>query len=72
MSIISPVVAVSPEASKKSYPGRRKHPATADMSYSPRQLRYMKAVEEFKHQTGERFPTLCDLLQIADDIGSEN
>lgn len=72
MSTISPVVAVSPEASKKSSTGRRIHPTTADMSYSPRQLRYMKAVEEFKHTTGTMFPTVCEYLRLADEMGSEN
>ena len=48
---------------------RRTHPATSDATYSDMEREFIKAVDAFKSATGGRFPSLTELLRIAESIG---
>ena len=44
-------------------------PATGERLYSAEELEYMRSVEEYKHRTGRKFPTVCEYLAIARKLG---
>jgi hypothetical protein len=47
----------------------RGHPTTSEMDYSDAETEFFKAVDQWKNQTGRRFPTLAEILRIARSIG---
>jgi hypothetical protein len=47
----------------------RGHPYTADMEYDDAEVEFFKAVDGWKLRTGRRFPTLAEILRIAQSIG---
>lgn len=40
-----------------------------DPGYSPDELELLKAVDEFKRRTGVKFPSVTEVLRIAESIG---
>lgn len=44
-------------------------PFTTAMEYTPRQLEFMGAIEEFKRITGRKFPTWSEALALIDGLG---
>lgn len=49
--------------------GRRSHCQTEDMDYTDDELEFFRAVEKFKADFHDPFPTLRDLLGIVKTLG---
>jgi hypothetical protein len=45
------------------------HPSTSDPDYPQHRVRFFMAVEEWKRRTGRRFPTLNEIINIAEASG---
>jgi len=49
--------------------GRYSHAQVEDMEYTDDELEFFRAVDRFKTEKHERFPTLRDLLRIIVELG---
>ncbi len=47
----------------------RANPATSETHYTDNQNEFLMAVDAFKHRTGRKFPTLIEILEIAEALG---
>lgn len=47
----------------------RPHPCTSDTEYTEDQQAFLKGVAAWKVGTGRQFPTLCEILDIAESLG---
>jgi len=52
---------------------RRKHvdPTTSERDYSPAELEFMFAMNQYKHQSGRLFPTWSEVLEVVRELGYE-
>ena len=50
---------------------RRTNPATSDRSYTPDEVEFMNALDEFKRASGRTFPTCSDVLGVLRKLGYE-
>ena len=53
---------------RKREPGRFATLVDGD-GYTDEQLAFMRAIEDYKNATGDRFPTWCKVLEIAKALG---
>ncbi len=60
-----------PPQAKRQRPERRKRidPTTFEKQYSSEEMEFMSAMQRFKVQTGKPFPTHCEVLRIAHQLG---
>jgi hypothetical protein len=47
----------------------RGHPCTSDVDYTPDEAEFLGAVDRFRRERGRPFPTLCELLAVARELG---
>jgi len=45
------------------------HHATTDHTFSPDECVFLRAMERFQQRTGKRFPTFCETLGVARELG---
>ena len=50
---------------------RRSYPATGDKSYTPDEVEFMNALDEFKRSSGRMFPTCSEILCVLRGLGYE-
>lgn len=67
---------VEAEATERLQPERRKtprrrqiDPTTCERDYNVEEIQFMQAMDEYKHRSGNRFPTCCEILEIIDNLG---
>src|SRR4051794_27018876 len=48
---------------------KRVDPTTFEKQYTVEEIEFMNAVQQFKTQSGKAFPTHCDTLRIAIQLG---
>jgi hypothetical protein len=53
----------------KNQDGRYSHCLVQDMEYDDEELEFFRAVDRFKSQTHDPFPTLRDLLRLLKGLG---
>ena len=46
-------------------------PCTSDLQYSPAQLEFMLAMQEYKQSSGRMFPTWSETLEVLTKLGYE-
>ncbi len=53
--------------------GRRKRvdPTTCERDYSPAELEFMLAMNQYKHKSGRLFPTWSEVLEVVRELGYE-
>lgn len=58
-------------AEARNHSGRRKHidPATCERDYSPEELEFMLAMQDYKKRSGRMFPTWSEVLEILVALG---
>ena len=51
--------------------GRRRlvDPTTCERDYTPAELEFMKAIEEYKRRSGRMFPTWSEVLEVLAGLG---
>ena len=51
--------------------GRRRHvdPTTCERDYSEAELEFLRAIQEYKQESGRLFPTWSEVLEVARDLG---
>lgn len=51
--------------------GRRRlvDPTTCDRDYSPAELEFLQAVQQYKQQSGRMFPTWSEVLEVLQGLG---
>ncbi|MBQ6619582.1 MAG: hypothetical protein IJH68_05480 [Thermoguttaceae bacterium] len=56
---------------KTSFGGRRRRvdPTTCERDYSCDEVEFMNALEQYKHQTGRKFPTCGEILEVVRSLG---
>jgi hypothetical protein len=64
-----PVVAAPPERRAKKERRRRIDPTTFEKQYTPDELEFMTAMQQFKVRTGKAFPTYAEVLNVARSLG---
>jgi hypothetical protein len=64
-----PVVAIPPERRAKKERRRRIDPTTFEKQYTPDELEFMTAMQQFKVRTGKAFPTYAEVLKVARSLG---
>jgi hypothetical protein len=60
---------VVPERRARKERRRRVDPTTYEKQYSPDEMEFMNAVQQFKEQTGRPFPSHGEVLHIAISLG---
>jgi hypothetical protein len=50
---------------------RQIDPTTCERDYSPDELEFMNALDEYKRRSGRMFPTCSEILEVLRDIGYE-
>ena len=57
--------------SRKPRPERRKRidPTTFEKQYTPEELEFMSAMQQFKVQSGKTFPSHGEVLRVAEKLG---
>src|SRR4051812_40841410 len=60
-------------ASARQVSGRRRFidPTTCDRDYSKAEMEFMKAMNDYKQQSGRMFPTWSEVLEVLRDLGYE-
>lgn len=58
-------------ATGASMPGARGEPARAETEFSPAELDFIKAMDEYKKSSGRMFPTWSEILEVLKGIGYE-
>ena len=48
------------------------HPMHTDRVYSEEESMWLEAVRSYQARTGRKFPTYCEILAIAKDLGYRN
>ena len=50
---------------------RRRHidPTTCERDYSPDEIEFMQALDNYKHQSGRMFPTCSEILEVIHRLG---
>jgi hypothetical protein len=53
--------------------GRRRFvdPTTNERDYGAAELEFMRAIEEYKHRSGRKFPTWSEVLEVLQSLGYE-
>jgi hypothetical protein len=64
-----PVAAEPPERRAKKERRRRIDPTTFEKQYTPDELEFMTAMQQFKVRTGKAFPTYSEVLEVARSLG---
>lgn len=51
--------------------GRRRFvdPTTCDREYTPEEMEFMQAMQEYKRQSGRMFPTWSEVLEVLQNLG---
>jgi hypothetical protein len=57
------------EASLKSVRRKRVDPITCERDYSPAELQFMLAMNQYKHKSGRMFPTWSEVLGVLSELG---
>ncbi|TWT67203.1 hypothetical protein [Allorhodopirellula solitaria] len=75
-TIDAPFAASSPVASngtidRRRKPQRRRHidPTTCERDYSGQEVEFMKAMDEYKQDSGRMFPTCSEVLEVLRGLG---
>jgi hypothetical protein len=50
---------------------QRVDPTTCDRDYSPAELEFMLAMNQYKHKSGRMFPTWSEVLEVVRELGYE-
>jgi hypothetical protein len=50
---------------------RQIDPTTCERDYSPEELQFMNALDEYKRQSGRMFPTCSEVLEVIKSLGYE-
>lgn len=60
----------APATSRRSHQ-RRRHidPTTCERDYSDREVEFMKAMDEYKQNSGRMFPTCSEVLEVLGGLG---
>ena len=48
---------------------RRVDPTTCERDYSLDEVEFMNALDRYKHQTGRKFPTCGEILEVVRSLG---
>jgi hypothetical protein len=48
------------------------HPMNTDRVYSGEESMWLEAIRSYQARTGRKFPTYCEILAIAKDLGYRN
>mgnify|MGYP005862129811 CR=1 FL=1 len=58
-------------AKARQVSGRRRNidPTTSDRDYSPAELEFMAAMQEYKRRSGRMFPTWSEVLEVLKSLG---
>jgi hypothetical protein len=59
------------EARLRSNRRRSVDPCTSDLDYSPAELEFMGAMQEYKQSSGRMFPTWSEVLEVLSKLGYE-
>lgn len=59
----------SVERKPKAERRKRIDPTTFEKQYTPEELEFMSAMQQFKVQTGKAFPTHGEVLRVAEKLG---
>jgi hypothetical protein len=61
----------TPKADRRTRPERRRRvdPTTFEKQYSPDEMEFMNAMQEFKMRSGKAFPSYGDVLHVARGLG---
>jgi hypothetical protein len=66
-----PVVEAKPNRERRARTERRRRvdPTTFEKQYSPEELEFMNAMQQFKLRSGKPFPSYGEVLQVAMSLG---
>ncbi len=56
---------------KTSFGGRRRRvdPTTCERDYSGDEIEFMNALDRYKHESGRKFPTCGEILEVVRSLG---